>query len=89
MDELISAGNKTLWLILLLSAAPVIVATLVGLLVGLFQTVTQLQEQTLPYGVKLLSVLVCLVVLMGWMAGHMLEFGEYALSEALERPRPP
>lgn len=83
MDLILSAGNKTLYLILLLSAAPVIVATLVGLIVGLFQTVTQLQEQTLPYGLKLLSVVVCLIVLMGWMTGQMLEFAEFAMQQAL------
>jgi type III secretion HrpO family protein len=86
MDQILSAGNKTLYLILLLSAAPVIVATLVGLIVGLFQTVTQLQEQTLPYGIKLLSVIVCLIVLMGWMTGQMLEFAEFAMQQALTRP---
>jgi type III secretion protein S len=85
MDQILSAGNKTLYLILLLSAAPVIVATLVGLVVGLFQTVTQLQEQTLPYGIKLLSVVVCLIVLMGWMTGQMLEFAEFAMQQALTR----
>ena len=42
MNELINIGNKTLMLVLLLSAGPVIVATVVGLLIGLFQTVTQL-----------------------------------------------
>ena len=83
MDLILSAGNKTLYLILLLSATPVIVATLVGLIVGLFQTVTQLQEQTLPYGLKLLSVVVCLIVLMGWMTGQMLEFAEFAMQQAL------
>ncbi|WP_368565612.1 type III secretion system export apparatus subunit SctS [Pseudoxanthomonas sp. UTMC 1351] len=83
MELILSAGNKTLYLILLLSAAPVIVATLVGLIVGLFQTVTQLQEQTLPYGLKLLSVVVCLIVLMGWMTGQMLEFADFAMQQAL------
>ena len=85
MDLILSAGNKTLYLILLLSAAPVIVATIVGLVVGLFQTVTQLQEQTLPYGIKLLSVIVCLIVLMVWMTGQMLEFAEFAMQQALSR----
>lgn len=42
-----------------MSAGPIAVATFVGLLVGLFQTVTQLQEQTLPFGVKLLCVSIC------------------------------
>ena len=47
MDAVMFMGNKSLLLILLLSAAPVAVATIVGLIIGLFQTVTQLQEQTL------------------------------------------
>ncbi len=48
MDDLVFAGNKALYLVLILSGWPTIVATIIGLLVGLFQTVTQLQEQTLP-----------------------------------------
>lgn len=76
-------GNKSLLLILLLSAAPVAVATLVGLAIGLFQTVTQLQEQTLPYGAKLLSVIACLLVLMTWMSARMLDFARLALHTAL------
>ncbi len=48
MDQIVYLSNKTMLLIVILSAIPVIVATAVGLLVGLLQTVTQLQEQTLP-----------------------------------------
>ncbi|VEB43305.1 type III secretion system protein SpaQ [Chromobacterium violaceum] len=49
MNDLVFAGNKALYLVLMMSAWPIIVATVIGLLVGLFQTVTQLQEQTLPF----------------------------------------
>lgn len=49
MDDIVFAGNRALYLILVMSAGPIAVATFVGLLVGLFQTVTQLQEQTLPF----------------------------------------
>lgn len=44
MDDIVFAGNRALYLILVMSAGPIAVATFVGLLVGLFQTVTQLQE---------------------------------------------
>ncbi len=83
MDDLINIGNRTLTLILLLSAAPVIVATVVGLLVGLFQTVTQLQEQTLPFGVKMLAVIVVLVLSIGWMSRMLIDFGLLTFSRAL------
>lgn len=83
MNELINIGNRTLMLVLLLSAAPVIVATLVGLVVGLFQTVTQLQEQTLPFGAKMLAVVATVLVLMGWMSRTLIDFGLLTFGRAL------
>jgi type III secretion protein S len=83
MDELINTGNRTMYIVLLLSAVPIGVATAVGLIVGLLQTVTQLQEQTLPFGIKLVAVFFSLVVLMGWLGSKVLEFAEYAMQQAL------
>lgn len=84
MNDLVFAGNKTLYLILILIAWPIIVATVVGLLVGLFQTVTQLQEQTLPFGFKLLAVSICLFQLSGWYGETLLGFSREVLSLALK-----
>jgi len=85
MNDLVFAGNKALYLILLLSAGPVMVATVVGLMVGLFQTVMQLQEQTLPFGIKLLCVTLCLFVLSGWYGETLLGFGREMINLALSR----
>lgn len=84
MNDLVFAGNKTLYLILILVAWPIIVATVVGLLVGLFQTVTQLQEQTLPFGFKLLAVSVCLFLLSGWYGETLLSFSREVMRLALK-----
>lgn len=85
MDEITFAGNKALYLILMLSALPIAVATIVGLLVGLFQTVTQLQEQTLPFGLKLLSVALCLFLISGWYGDVLLSFSREVIRMALTR----
>lgn len=85
MDEITFAGNKALYLILMLSALPIGVATLVGLLVGLFQTVTQLQEQTLPFGLKLLSVASCLFLVSGWYGDVLISFAEEVIQMSLAR----
>lgn len=85
MNEVVFAGNKALYLILLLSAGPIMVATVVGLMVGLFQTVMQLQEQTLPFGIKLLCVTLCLFVLSGWYGETLLGFGHEVIGLALSR----
>ncbi len=83
MNDLINIGNRTLMLVLLLSAAPVIVATVVGLAIGLFQTVTQLQEQTLPFGAKMLAVVATVLVLLGWMSRTLIDFGLLTFGRAL------
>lgn len=76
MDNLIFAGNRALYLVLILSAGPVAVATLVGVIVGLLQTVTQVQEQTLPFGLKLLAVSLSLFLLADWFGETLLTYGE-------------
>ena len=81
MDDIVFAGNRALYLILVMSAGPIAVATFVGLLVGLFQTVTQLQEQTLPFGVKLLCVSICFF----WYGEKLYSFGIEMLNLAFAR----
>ncbi|MBX9295506.1 EscS/YscS/HrcS family type III secretion system export apparatus protein [Chromobacterium piscinae] len=83
MNEMIFASNKALYLVLMMSAWPIIVATVIGLLVGLFQTVTQLQEQTLPFGIKLFGVSLCLFMLSGWYGETLLGFGREVMRLAL------
>lgn len=83
MNDLVYAGNRTLYLILIMVAWPIIAATVVGLLIGLIQTVTQLQEQTLPFGFKLLAVGICLFMLSGWYGETLLAFSREVLRLAL------
>jgi type III secretion protein S len=83
MTDLIYAGNQVLYLVALMSAPPILVATLVGLAVGLLQTVTQLQEQTLPFGIKLLCVCLCLYALSGWFGETLLNFSHEMFNLAL------
>ncbi|WP_369788266.1 EscS/YscS/HrcS family type III secretion system export apparatus protein [Rouxiella sp. WC2420] len=85
MNDILYAGNKVLYLVLILSAGPICVATLVGLIVGLIQTVTQLQEQTLPFGIKLLSVTLCLFLLSGWYGEIILAYAQEVMHLALIR----
>lgn len=84
MNDLVFAGNKTLYLILIMVAWPIIVATVVGLVIGLLQTVTQLQEQTLPFGFKLLAVGLVLFLLSGWYGRTLLDFSHEVIRMALK-----
>jgi type III secretion system export apparatus protein len=84
MEDIVYAGNKALYLVLILVLWPVLIATVIGLLVGLFQTVTQLQEQTLPFGIKLLAVCGCLILMSGWYGEVLLNFGREVIRLALK-----
>ena len=48
----IDYAMKALYLVLMLSMPPIIVASLIGILLSLIQAITQLQEQTLTFGVN-------------------------------------
>ena len=74
--ELTRLTAETLYLVLLVSAPPLVVALAVGLVVGLLQAVTQVQEQTLSFVPKLVAVATVLVVGGGWMGGQLLRFTE-------------
>lgn len=73
---MVYAANKAVYLVILLSAGPIAIATFIGLVIGLLQTITQIQEQTLPFGVKLVGVFVCLLVTMGWMGDKILVYAK-------------
>ena len=49
-------------LVVVLSAPPLIVAVVVGVLTSLVQALMQVQDQTLPFGIKLLAVGVTLAL---------------------------
>ncbi len=71
---LIEFTNQALILVLLLSMPPIIVATVVGVLVSLVQALTQVQEQTLGFAVKLVVVAVVLLVTAGWTGAEMYKY---------------
>lgn len=84
MNNILFVGNNSLLLVLKLTAVPIAFATAVGIVVGLFQTVMQIQEQTLPFGVKLLAVFASLFMLVDWFSAEMLYFSYQVFSMAFQ-----
>ncbi|MBG6244128.1 EscS/YscS/HrcS family type III secretion system export apparatus protein [Candidatus Symbiopectobacterium sp. 'North America'] len=84
MNNILFIGNNALLLVLKLRAVPIAFATVVGIVVGLFQTVMQIQEQTLPLGVKLLAVFASLFMLIDWFSAEMLYFSYQVFSMAFQ-----
>ena len=72
--EILDYAVKTLVIILELSMLPIIVATVIGIIVSLIQALTQIQEQTLSFAIKLIAISVTLLLASQWMGGEMIRF---------------
>lgn len=66
-DAIMALGRHALEVMLLLAAPMLLVALVVGLLVGVFQAATQINEMTLSFIPKLAAMAVTLVVTGPWM----------------------
>jgi len=72
--ELTTFVQTALVLILQLSMPVVLVATVVGLTVGLFQALTQIQDQTLPHAVKLFAVTIAIIAVGAGLSQRLLTY---------------
>ena len=71
VTEIMSSGLYTI----IITAAPVLLVSLViGLVVSIFQTVTSIQEQTLPFVPKVIGIFVSLMILGHWMLNNMVDY---------------
>jgi len=66
-EVVITMMQKVFVLILELSAPILIVSVVVGLIVSVFQTITQIQESTLTFVPKIIAGVLTLIILMPWM----------------------
>ena len=67
-------GQDTLMIVLIVAGPTLVVALVVGLVVSIFQAVTQIHEMTLTFIPKILSVGIVLALLLPWTIRRMTEF---------------
>ena len=67
-------AREALYLAILVSAPALLAAVVVGVAVGVLQTVTQLQESTLSFVPKMAAVLLVLALLGPWMGSEIVRF---------------
>ena len=79
MDEntLVTLLVETLYLIIKVSAPMLLVSLVVGLLVSVIQTVTSIQEQTLTFVPKFLSIFLVLMFAGNWIMKNITEYCTY------------
>lgn len=73
-DIVVSLVAKGLELALIISAPTLLAGLLVGLLVSIFQAVTQIQEMTLSFIPKIIVMVALIGVTFPWMLSTMMEY---------------
>jgi type III secretion protein S len=72
--QIIQLSNQALYLILLMSAPPILIATVLGLVVAIFQAATQIQEQNLSFVIKLTAVVFTIMYMAGFIGGLIMQY---------------
>lgn len=76
-EELVlQVGREALYLIVYLAAPLLLSALLAGLVIGIFQAATQIQEQTLSFIPKLGALVIALILMGPWLLQMLLNFTE-------------
>ncbi|MCL1893918.1 MAG: flagellar biosynthetic protein FliQ [Holophagaceae bacterium] len=83
MNEIIilQLGRDALKTALYVAGPALIVSMIVGLSVSLFQVVTSLQDQTVAFVPKVLSVMVVIVIAFPWMVRVLISFATRMFTE--------
>ncbi|MES2034153.1 MAG: flagellar biosynthesis protein FliQ [Pseudomonadota bacterium] len=72
--EVLDVARDAIWLTLQLSAPVLIVGLVVGVGIGLFQALTQIQEATLVYAPKIVAIFASLLIFLPLMGALMAGF---------------
>ncbi len=75
-EFVLTIAEKALWTMLLVSAPTLILSLLAGVLVSIFQAVTQIHETTLAFIPKVVMVILAIIVFFPWMMSTVISFTE-------------
>lgn len=73
-DTVMHLASQTLWMTVLIAAPLLLSALAIGLLVGMFQAATQINEMTLSFIPKLGILVIALFVFGPWMLSNIVDF---------------
>ena len=73
-ESVLDVGREALYVTMLLSGPLLLSALAVGLLIGVFQAATQIQEMTLSFIPKLAALVFALLLAGPWMLRTLIEY---------------
>ncbi len=73
-DTIVGLMAETIKVTLMVAAPMLLVGLIVGVVISLFQAVTQIQEMTLVFVPKIVAVLVTLIAALPWIIGMLINY---------------
>lgn len=72
--DILDIARDTIWLTLKIGAPIMVIGLAVGLVVSLFQALTQIQEMTLAYVPKIIAIFLALYLFLPFMGNSLNDF---------------
>ena len=69
--EVLDIATDGIWTLLIVAAPMMLVGLLVGVLISLFQALTQIQEQTLVFVPKIISIFLTMLITLPFLGATM------------------
>ena len=69
--QVLDIARDGIWVMILVAAPMMLVGLVVGIVIALFQALTQIQEQTLVFVPKILAIFVTMVIALPFMGATM------------------
>ncbi len=74
IDDIMQLGQRSMIVTLMVAAPMLLTGMVIGLLISILQSVTQIQEMTLTFVPKIIAVLLAFILFLPWTAGMLLDF---------------
>lgn len=72
--EVVDIVQEAIFLLIKISLPVMLVALGVGLVISLFQALTQIQEQTLTFVPKIIAIFLAIMFTLPWMIDNLVDF---------------
>jgi flagellar biosynthetic protein FliQ len=72
--QVLDIAREGIWVMIIVSAPMMIVGLVIGIVIALFQALTQIQEQTLVFVPKILAIFVTLLIALPFIGATMSSF---------------
>lgn len=83
--EVIDIGRDALWTLIKVGAPVMMVALVVGLMIALFQALTQIQEMTLTFVPKIIAIFFTLMIVLPYMFTKLSDFHEELMARIVDQ----